>query len=121
MVDGIIVLQWTDREGMVISAEYPKGVATKLSQRTLLQIYHMHQYGDEAGIASLTIDDVNFASYSLGPDSRHFVTIVLNLLENHDDYEKSLEKISRKIITTLEDDVYIKMLPTLLDELSKIE
>jgi len=120
MVDGIIVLQWRDRDGFIIAAEHPEGAGSKLSQKTLLQIYQMHQYGEEAGIASLTVEDVNFASYSMGPDSRYFVTIILNLLENPDDYEKSLEKISRQILTAIDDDKYKRMLPTLLEELSNL-
>lgn len=119
---GLVVLHWSDREGMVIEADYPKGIgiSSKLSGPTLLQIYNMHFSGKEAGVIGLTLEDVNFVSYSAGIDSRDFIALLLNLLENQEDFEEKLIDVSNKILDNLDEDKYIEMLPSLYEELIKI-
>ena len=119
-MEGILVLKWTDQVGMVIKADYPKGVGSALSPATLLHIYNMHFSGKGAGVVGLTIESANFSSYSPGLECRDFVAIILNLLENPDDYEEKLIEISKKILDNLKDDKYIEMLPSLFEEFSSI-
>ena len=118
MPDGLLVLRWSDQVGLEIIADYPKGIGSILSQATLLHIYNMNYSGKGPGVVGLTIESANFACYSSGLDSRYFIAVLLNLLENPDDFEEKLTEISKKILNNIEDNKYIEMLPSLLEEIS---
>ena len=116
MPEGLIVMKYNERKGVDIQAKYPKG-ELKVSKETLMHVFNLHGF-EEPGIASLSINDVNISTYYSGKDTDYFIILVLNLLENPDDFEKGLTDISKEIIEHLENKEYIEMLPSLFKQIS---
>ena len=117
MPDGLIVMKYDDRIGIDIKAKYPKG-KTKASDKTLMHMFTLHEFSKEPGIASLTIDNTNFITYYSGSETDYFFILMLNILENPEEYEEILEKISQIILDNLEKKRYLKMLPSLFKQIT---
>jgi hypothetical protein len=117
MPDGLIVMKYDDRSGIDIKAKYPKG-KMKASDKTLMHIFTLHEFIKEPGIASLTIDNINFITYYSGSGTDYFFILMLNILENPEEYEEILEKISQIILNNLEKKKYLKMLPSLFKQIT---
>jgi hypothetical protein len=117
MPDCLIVMKYSQRKGVDIRAQYPKG-KLKITKDTLMHIFNMHAF-EEPGIASLSIDRINISTYYAGSKTDYFIILVLNLLENPDDFEEVLTEISLKIVDNLEENKYIEMLPELFKKLSE--
>jgi len=117
MPDGLIVMKYDDRSGIDIKAKYPKG-KMKASDKTLMHIFTLHEFSKEPGIASLTIDNINFITYYSGSGTDYFFILMLNILENSEEYEEILEKISQIILNNLEKKKYLKMLPSLFKQIT---
>jgi len=117
MPDGLIVMKYDDRSGIDIKAKYPKG-KMKASDKTLMHIFTLHEFSKEPGIASLTIDNINFITYYSGSGTDYFFILMLNILENPEEYEEILEKISQIILNNLEKKKYLKMLPSLFKQIT---
>jgi len=117
MPDGLIVMKYDDRSGIDIKAKYPKG-KMKASDKTLMHIFTLHEFIKEPGIASLTIDNINFITYYSGSGTDYFFILMLNILENSEEYEEILEKISQIILNNLEKKKYLKMLPSLFKQIT---
>lgn len=116
MPDGLIVMKYDERSGIDIKATYPKG-KVKTSDRTLMHIFNLHEFSKEPGIASLTIEKTNFVTYYSGSETDYFFILILNILENPEDYEKILEEISQIILKNLEKNKYHKMLPSFFQQI----
>jgi hypothetical protein len=67
---------------------------------------------------SLMIGSLNIASYYTGPEKNFYILLLLNLDDDPDAYEEGLIDISRIILTNLEDDAFLQMIPTLFRRLS---
>ena len=119
MPEGLLVLFWDERSGMEIMAEYPEGIGENVTQETLLHIVNMHAFDEQSGIIGLTTELVNFASYYCGQEFEYYVMIVLNILENPEDYEGKVEEIAQIIIENLKDDKFKDLLPMLLNKVSR--
>ena len=81
-------------------------------------MYNMHQYTGDPGTTGLTGDDINFVSYYSGTITNYFILLVLNLLEDPEDFEKKLEQISPMIVSITEEDHLEEVLPSMMLKLS---
>jgi len=118
MPHGLIVMVWNERYGVEIVAKYPLDTTSRITEKTLIQIYNMHQFSRESGIAALTIEGVNFQSYYTGEPTGLYIILVLNILENPEDYELRLSEVTLKILNNLADEKYIELLPSLFKQIS---
>ncbi|KKM24349.1 hypothetical protein LCGC14_1606010, partial [marine sediment metagenome] len=50
-------------------------------------------------------------------DTDYFLILILNTHEDPDDYEEVFEKGSKEILKNLEDNKYIKLIPTLYKQI----
>lgn len=120
MPEGIIVMKYSDKSGIAIKAQYPEE-KMKLQENALMHIFNIHEFSKESGIASLTVDSLNITTYYSGSDTDYFIIIKLDLLEDPDDYEENLNKVSQVILDNLENNKYIEMLPSLFKEISELD
>ena len=118
MPEGIVVLKWDERASADIMAQYPENKKLKITNKTIMQIYNMHAFSKEDGIANLTVERVNFSSYYSGADKgNYFIILFLNILENPWDYDACLKEISQIILKNLEDGKYKQKLPSLYKQI----
>ncbi len=115
MPDGFIFMKYDERSGMEIKAKYPEE-KLQISDKTLMHILNLHEFSEQAGIVSLTLDNINFVTYYSGVDTDYFFILMLNILENPEDYEEILEEISQTIIKNLDEDKYLEILPSLFNK-----
>lgn len=118
MPEGLIVMKYNNKSGIAIKANYPEE-SMKLQESTLMHILNMHEFSKQAGIASLTIENLNIVTYYSGSDTDYFIILKLDSLEDPDDYEEALNEISQIILKNLEDDNFIDMLPTFFKQVSR--
>ncbi|TXT60255.1 MAG: hypothetical protein BAJALOKI2v1_120037 [Promethearchaeota archaeon] len=103
MVNRLYLLTWNERSGIEIISKYPDSVELGLTKRDFFQIYNMHQYSPgKKGIVSLTLNSINFISYYGGPESEYYVVLVLNILENPDDFEEIMEEVALEVLDKIE-------------------
>ena len=113
---GLILMKWDDRAGTEVLSKYPEEIV--LTEKTLMQVYSTHEYSGESGMISLMIGSLNIASYYTGPEQNFYILLLLNLDDDPDAYEEGLIDISRIILQNLEDNAYLKMIPSLFRRLS---
>ncbi len=118
MPKGLIVMKYNDRSGIDIKASFPQE-ELDINSGTLMNIFSLHEFSKQAGIASLTVGDINISTYYTGVDMDYFIILLLNVLENPEDYEEGLQEISQMILKNLEEDRYINMLPYLFKQISE--
>jgi len=109
-------MKFDERSGMEIKAKYPEK-KFKITDKTLMQILNLHEFSKQAGIVSLTLENINFVTYYSGSDSDYFFILMLNMLENPEDYEEILEEVSQIILKNLEKKKYLKLLPSLFNKI----
>ncbi|HEC39490.1 MAG TPA: hypothetical protein ENI29_14720, partial [bacterium] len=112
---GLVVMKWDDRAGTEILSKYPEEVF--LTEKTLMQVYSTHEYSGESGMISLMIGSLNIASYFTGPENGFYILLLLNLEDDPDAYEEGLIDISRIILQNVEEDEFIKLIPSLFRRL----
>ena len=83
-----------------------------------MQVYSTHEYSGESGMISLMVGSLNIASYYTGPEKGYYILLLLNLDDDPDSYEGGLVDVSRIILQNLEDEAYIKLIPSLFQRLS---
>ena len=113
---GLVIMKWDDRVGTEILATHPEEIS--ITDKTLMQVYSTHEYTGEAGMVSLMVGSLNIASYFSGPEKSLYVILLLNLDEDPDAYEGGLVDISGIVLQNLDDDAYLRMVPTLFQRLS---
>ena len=112
-------MRYDNKSGISIEATYPNE-ELGITDRTLMNIFSLHEFSKQDGIASLTVGEINITTYYTGEDKDYFVVLILGLLENPDDYEQGLKEISQIILENLEEEKYIDMLPSLFTQISKL-
>ena len=117
MPDSLIVMKYNDRKGVDIQAKYPKG-DLKVSKETLMHVFNLHGF-EEPGIASLSINEINITTYYSGKEKDYFIILILNILENPDDFEQVLIEISQEILNNLENKEFVEMLPSFFKKVSE--
>ncbi len=113
---GLLVMRWNDRVGAKIVAKYPN--ETDLSIKTLMQIYSSHVIVGEAGLLVSLIGAVNVASYYSGPEKGIFIIILFQPDEDVDAFKVGITDIAQIIINNLEQEVYLRLVPSLFQRLA---
>ena len=116
MPDGLIFMKYDERSGMEIKAKYPEE-KLKISNKTLMHILNLHEFSEQAGTVSLTLDNVNFVTYYTGSNKDYFFILMLNILEDPEDYEEILEEVSQSILKNLKNEKYLEILPSLFKKI----
>jgi hypothetical protein len=118
MPEGIIVMKYSNKGGIAIQAKYPEE-KVELQEKALMHICNIHEFSKEAAIVSMTLDELNIASFYSGSDTDYFIAIKLDSHEDPDDFEENLKDISRIILNNLEDRRYLELLPSLYKKISE--
>ncbi|MBD3194215.1 MAG: hypothetical protein GF317_04115 [Candidatus Lokiarchaeota archaeon] len=118
MPEGLLIFEWNERSGVEVLAAYPNELDTKYTNRTLIQIYNMAQHTRETGISWMNTDAVNLLSFYTGPEMEFFVVLLLNMLEDPEDFEDKVEDFARIIIRNIENEKYKEMLPHIYEKIS---
>ncbi len=113
---GLLVMQWDDRIGANILAQFPEEI--QLDHKTLMQIISTHEYSGDVGTVSLLVGALNISSFYMGPEVKIYVVLLLRVDEDPDTYEGGLSDISRIILQNLDDGSYREMLPSLYKRLA---
>ncbi len=116
MPNGLIVMKYDERSGLEILAKYPEE-KVDISNNTLMHILNLHEFSNQPGITSLTLQNINFVTYYSGFEMNYFFVLMLTMLEDPEDYEMILERISKIILENLEENKYIEMIPSLFKQI----
>jgi len=113
---GLVLMRWDERIGVESLEKYPQDV--NVSDKTLLQVYGIHEYSGEKGAITLIRGSLNILSYYTGPESGYYIILILHLDDDPDMYEEAMANIAQILLQNLEDDAYLKMIPSLFQRLS---
>jgi len=114
---GLLVMKWEERSALVKTAQYPQNKELHITKKTLIHLLNLHGFSKEAGMTTLTVKNVNIITYYSGAESNYYIILVLNLLENVEDFEEKFEAIAIKILENLQNTAYKDMLPELYENL----
>ena len=106
---GILVYRFDEKAGMKIVARYPDDVM--VDDKATMQIYTAHAFEGEKGFLTISIADLNIASYFTGMESNYYIGLLLSIDEDAEDYEDVLTDSVRNIMSNLEYRRYMTMLP----------
>ena len=120
MPDGLIFMKYDERSGIEIRAKYPEK-EFKVTDSTLMHILNLHEFSEQSGTASLTLENINFVTYYSGSETDYFFILMLNMLEDPEDYEENLEEISQIILKNLKNNYYLELLPNLFKKIQSIK
>ncbi len=84
-------MRYDSKSGISIEAKY-SNEELNVTDGTLMNIFSLHEFSEQDGVVSLTVRDVNIVTYYTGEDMDYYVVLILNLLENPEDYEERLKK-----------------------------
>ncbi|MBY9008055.1 MAG: hypothetical protein KGD63_15040 [Candidatus Lokiarchaeota archaeon] len=112
---GSIILKWDERSGINILAKNPEDVVDIISKKSLLQLYNMHQYLTEEGVVWLNLDTLNIVSYFSGID--FYFVLVLNMLENPEDFEEKTRNCGKKLLDYLDSENLDEIMTNLCEDL----
>ncbi len=116
MPEGLVVVKWDGETGAEIIAEYPKEI--NVTDKIIMQVISSHEYIGEAGILSLMVDTSNIVSYYTGPENNYYLLLFLGLEDNPDAYKGCIADASRLILQNLEDEAYLRFVPSLFQRIS---
>lgn len=108
---GILVYRFDEKAGMKIVAKHPEDIL--VDDKTTMQIYTAHAFEGEKGFLTISIADINIASYFTGMDTNYYIGLLLSIDENAEDYEDILTDSVRTIMSNLEYRRYMEMLPNI--------
>ncbi|MFW9897214.1 MAG: hypothetical protein ACFFD7_15535, partial [Candidatus Thorarchaeota archaeon] len=113
---GLILMKWDEKIGMELIVKFPQDVT--ISDRTSMQIYGTHEYSGEKGLINLISGSQNVLSYYTGPETGHYIVLILSLDDDPDVYEGAMPNVARIILQNIEDQAYLQMIPSLFQRLS---
>ncbi len=113
---GLIIMNWNERIGAEVKASYPEELS--ITPATLMQVYSQHEFTGDAGMVSFITGPLNIASYYSGPEMSYYMILLLEMDEDADTYEEGLADMSRQILSNLDDNAYIQILPSLFQRIS---
>lgn len=113
---GLIVFTWDDRIGAEIKSKIPEEL--EISEQTLKQIYSSHFLEESGGFLSLIIGALNVASYYTGTGLNYFISLLLGIEEDPDNYEDAIIDATRFIINNLQNNRYESLLPSIYDRIT---
>jgi hypothetical protein len=106
---GILVYRFDEKAGMKIAAKFPEDII--VDDKATMQIYTAHAFEGEKGFLTISIADLNIASYFTGLESNYYVGLLLSIDEDAEEYEDVLTDSVRTIMSNLEFRRYMAMLP----------
>ncbi|MFX1275965.1 MAG: hypothetical protein ACFFBP_09325 [Promethearchaeota archaeon] len=115
---GLMVMKWEEKTALEKKAQYPENKELFITGKTFMHLLNLHGFSKEAGMTTLNVKDINIVTYYSGVELNYYVILVLNLLENAEDYEEIFEKGAIEILEHINNDEYKKMLPPLFEKLS---
>lgn len=117
MPDGILVMKWNERTAIDVIFKYPNNQSFKISNKTLLHVLNLHGFKRKPETVSLTTGHINFITYYSGREQGYYVILLLNMLENPEDYESEFKKIGQSIVENIEEKKCEKIIPPLYNKL----
>jgi hypothetical protein len=99
---GIVVMRWDDRMGAEVIAQHPSDF--KYTTADLIRVYDIHENIREAGITYFNNENVNIISYYAGRKYNLYIILKLTILEDPDNFEDLLLKISDIILDNVKKD-----------------
>lgn len=106
---GILVYRFDEKAGMKVVSRYPEDII--VDDKATMQIYTAHAFEGEKGFLTISIADLNIASYFTGLESNYYIGLLLSIDEDAEEYEDVLTDSVRTIMSNLEFRRYIGMLP----------
>jgi hypothetical protein len=113
---GLLLMKWDERIGVEIKVKYPSEL--NISEKTLMQIYSTHEYSGDRGVITLTAEATNILSYYTGPEEGYYLLVILNLDDDPDVYEGGIADILRILLENIDDESYLKLIPSLFQRIS---
>ena len=109
MLHGIALLKWDRKYGLRVEASYPESLTVE--EQILKQVYTNHEFEEEAGFLSISISELNIASYYTGTNSDFYLIALLSIDEIPEDYEDILIDTVRLIMSNIKGRRYRDDLP----------
>ena len=116
---GLILMKWDERVATEILFKYPEDGDFEISDKTLLHLLNLHGFSEKPGISTLSVKRINLITYYSGAEKGHYVILVLNILEDPDEFEEDYEHFAQTILDNLEEDKYKEMVPSLFKKLEE--
>ena len=113
-------MRWNARAFMVTKAKFPKDKELYLTDKTFMHLLNLHGFSEEAGFTTLTVKRINIITYYSGLETNYYITLVLGLLENPENFEEVFEEVALKIIDNVSEEKYIEMLPYLFNKILEV-
>lgn len=105
---GIAVMRWDERRGAEVISQYPSNF--EFTTADLIRIYDIHENVLEAGITYFNTEKVNIISYYAGRKHNLYIILKLTILEDPDNFEDILLKVSEIILENKNKDNLNKVL-----------
>ncbi len=116
---GLVLMKWDERVATEVLFSYPEDEDFEISDKTLSHLLTLHGFTEKPGLSTLTVKRVNLVTYYSGSEKGHYVILVLNILENPDEFEEEYEEIAQTILENLEDEKYKEMVPSFFKRLEE--
>ncbi|MFX1310124.1 MAG: hypothetical protein ACFE8C_10540, partial [Promethearchaeota archaeon] len=113
---GLLFMKWDEKIGTEILVKYPEDI--NITPKSLMQVYSTHEYSGDKGVITLITESLNILSYYTGPDKGYYLILLLNLDDDPDVYEAGIADIARIILENIEDESYLRLIPSLFQRLS---
>ncbi|MFX1431754.1 MAG: hypothetical protein ACFFCY_16430 [Promethearchaeota archaeon] len=118
MPDGLITMRYDNCSGIDIKMKYSED-KIMIANKTLMRIFNLNKFSKYPGMASLTVEEINFVTYYSGEKTDYFFILMLNNLENSENSEEFLTEISQVILKNLYKNKYLKLIPSLYKQILK--
>ena len=115
MPRGMIVFAFDARVGTEIKTKFPTDL--DITSDILMRIYSTHSFEESAGFLSMIIGSLNVASYFTGPETNHYVSLILTMDEDPDSFEDAITDAAREIMANLPNDRYLDLVPNIYNRL----
>ena len=109
MLYGIALLKWDKKYGLKIEQKFPDSV--NIDETITKQVYTNHEFEEESGFLSISIQELNIASFSSGSPTDLYLIAILSIDEIPEDYEEILSNTMRLITSNLRGKQYIEYFP----------
>ena len=115
MPRGMIVFTFDARVGTEIKTKYPSDL--DITSDILMRIYSTHSFEESGGFLSMIIGSLNVASYFTGPETNHYISLVLTMDEDPDTFEDAIIDAAREIMANLPNDRYLDLVPNIYNRI----
>lgn len=108
---GIILWKWDNRSGAEILGKWP--METKVSGKTLMQLYSQHLISAKADVISMWVGSVNVVSMWTGSIHNFFLTLFLRQDEDADNFTGIISENLSYLIPYIEQGTFSPLLPSI--------